>query len=616
MVDPITFEVVRGALLTLAGEIKASVMHTAYSTVVAVGGDLSCGVSDGRGRLVAQGQDIPAQLGALPLSIRATIETIGLEKMGPGDAFISNDPYAAGSNHLNDVLMVMPVFAEGRLVAFSAARSHWLDIGGPNPGAMNTRVRDIYSEGLRIPPVAVYRDYRYQDHVGRLVLLNTRNRTEREWDMRAQFAGCMTGERGIHRLCERYGTDVVVECMSTSLDYSEQRLRSCIAQLPDGVYRFEDWMEGDGFTDYPVKLACAVTIRGEEIAVDFSGTDPQVKGGLNAAWAVTEGITHYVIKAVTDYTIPSNEGCQRPITVTAPAGCVLNPIEPAPCSSGGTSETASRLADLLIGCFAQAVPERVLAASSGTSGVAMLSGPDPDAERGRLLRRDTVVQLETHRGGLGARPEQDGVNGIAVHIGNTRTTPVEMLEFWAPLRVRRWEMVPDSGGAGRRRGGTGTVREYEVLGEGWTFTILGERARVPAFGIEGGLAGGIAAYVVEQPGHEPTALNSKHPMTELAEGARLTVQVAGGGGFGHPFDRDPDLVLRDVQDGVVSVDAAVRDYGVVVIDGMTVDREATARLRADRDDTGRLDRGDIRYPGMNGALRHAWTEDQAAAPVR
>lgn len=596
--DPITFEVVRSALIAVAAEMKVAMMRTAYSPLIAVGGDLSTALADGRAEVVAQGQDIPVQLGAIPLSLRMTLSAYGPERLRDGDVLISNDPYLAGSNHLNDVCMVMPVFVEGKIFAYAVSRAHWTDIGGFSPGAFNTRMWDIYGEGLRIPAVLAYQNYEPVETTFNLILANVRGSVERVWDMRSQFGACLAGQRSIRRLCAKYGAETVAACMEEAKDYSERRLRARIAEIPDGTYRFHDYMEGDGWDERPIRIEAAITIRGSDVEVDFTGTDPQVRGGVNAPTSITEGVCLYALKAVTDYTIPSNAGLQRPLKVIAPPGTVVNPTFPAACSTGSASDTSQRLADLLMACFAQAVPRHVVAGSYASAALAMWTGRDPIEWRRRVLGREQVVVMDNIPGGFGGRPDKDGINGIKVHTGNALVTPVEVVEYNAPIRIRRWEILPDTGGAGRFRGGCAAVREFEVLFDDTLVTTQMERTRIPPFGLFGGRPGATGAIVLNQGRPNERRMGPKNPPMVVGGGDVLTFQPAGAGGYGDPLERPAADVLSDVLDGYVGVTAARREYGVVLDEsGHAVDALATTaereRLRATRPPLAPIDRGHV-----------------------
>jgi N-methylhydantoinase B len=575
--DAVTFEVIYGGLRALAQEMKVSVMRTAYSPIVASGGDMSAGIADATGRVVAQGQDIPAQLGALPGSLDAMLADWH-GKLGPGDVLIGNDPYECGSNHVNDVCLVMPMFVDDELLAYSCTRTHWMDIGGGTPGSFNARVPDMYAEGLRIPTVLAYKGYAPVEPIWELIFANVRGRTEREWDLRAGFAGCATAERGLRRITARYGRRLVADVMRMAVEDSERRMRHRLTLVPDGTVRAVDWMEGDGWEDRPVRLEVAITFDGDSVAMDWTGSDPQVRGGLNMPFSSTYGVGIYALKAALGQGINPNAGLWAPLTVTAPEGSIVNPVPPAP-TQASAAETIQRCADLLMMCLAGAVPEHVMAGTFGSATVLMFEGRDPVEWRRRLLGRERSVTMDNGPGGMGGRLSGDGVSGIKVHTGNARVPSIEATEFAQPIRALRWERVVDTGGAGRQRGGCGVAKEWEVLDERVNITLMSERTKVPAFGLLGGRPGGTARFIVNRdlPGEE--ALPAKTAPRPLDRGDRILFQSAGGGGYGDPLERDPDLVATDVLDGYVSVGAARSDYGVVLDATGAVDRAATSALR-------------------------------------
>jgi N-methylhydantoinase B len=551
-VDTITYEVVRGYLIATVAEIKSTVTRTACSHIVAMAGDLSTAIADRNGRVVAQGQDNPAQLGALRASLLKTLAAFDPAGLRPGDVLVSNDPYLAGSNHLNDVIFVMPVFVENAIVAYSLARAHWADIGGMAPGGFSVTVWDIYSEGHRIPPIRLFRNYEADPGLLSLILANVRNRREREWDANAQFAGCRVGEQRVRELCSRYGAPVVMAVMERMLDASEKEMRRHIQAIPDGVYEGTDYIEGDGWTDDLIPMRARVEVRGDSVSIDYSGSATQVRGGVNAAMAVTDGMSKYVLKAMTDPAIAYNDGVERAITVSAPPGCVLNPSEPAACSTGGNGETSFRLADMLLEIMSQAAPDRVIAGSHASASTAVFCAQDPDARRQGIVGRDRIISVEVHAGGMGARPTKDGINGIRMHGGNAMTMTVEYLEYTTPVRVLAWEIVPDTGGAGRWRGGCATRRSYEILADDTIVTFVGERARVPPFGLFGGHPGKTARASVHLSGKGDAVLSAKGPPFVMNRGDRLVIQTSGGGGYGEPKQRTPQALSDDVRNGYVT----------------------------------------------------------------
>jgi N-methylhydantoinase B len=575
-IDPITAQVIRSGLETVALEMRTAIMRTAYSPIVAMGGDLSVSIGDRNGRLVAQGKDIPAQLGAMPYSFALMLEP-WRDRLGPGDVVVGNDPYLGGSNHVNDVCMIMGAFDGDEHLGYVATRVHWTDIGGGTPGSFNTQVADMYGEGLRIPPVRLYRDYEPVQEIWDLILANVRGAGEREWDARAGFAGCVVGERGLTRLAQRHGRQRLRMAMAEAIDYSERRLRGRIAGVPDGEYGAQDWIEGDGWVHQPIRLQVAIRVQGDGIEVDWTGTDSQVRGGVNLSLPTTSGIGVYATRAVLDPGVPANAGMFAPVVTIAPEGTLVNPRPPAP-SQTGVSETGQRAADLLMMAFAQAVPERVIAGTYASAAMTIIEGPDLVEWRRRALRRDRSTTMELAPGGMGARATKDGISGIKVHTGNTRTQPVEIVEFVSPVRMLHWRRVPDTGGAGTWRGGCAAEKEFRVLADGVNFTSVVERTAIIPFGLYGGRPGA-PGRLARNPGAQEQLLPSKHPPVRLSKCERFLLRPAGSGGFGPPWKRPAERVLADVLDGYVTIEGAQRDYGVVIGADGTVDEAATATAR-------------------------------------
>jgi N-methylhydantoinase B len=579
MTDAVTHEVVRGSLRAIAQEMKIAVMRTAYSAVVASGGDMSAGLADVRGRVVAQGRDIPAQLGALPSSLEAMLD--GWHgKLEPGDALIGNDPYLCGSNHVNDVCLIMPAFAEsGELLGYVCTRTHWMDIGGGTPGSFNARVNDMYAEGLRIPTLRAYRGYEPVEDLWELIFTNVRGRTEREWDLRAGFAGCATGERGLQRIAARYGAETLLEVMEESIAYTERLVRKRIEAVPDGVYVAEDHMEGDGWSTDPIKIRVTVTIADDQITMDWSGTAPSTRGGVNLPFSSTIGVGIYALKAALAPDIPPNAGLWAPLTVLAPEGCFVNPLPPAP-TQGSPAETIQRCADLLMMALAQAAPDAVMAGTFASAGVLIVEGPDPLEWRRKILGRDRGLFMDNSPGGMGGRISGDGVSGIKVHTGNARVASIEVFEYSMPVEMLRWERIADTGGPGRMRGGCGVAREWRALDDEVAATLMSERAMVPAFGLLGGKPGARATFGIDVGSTQERRLPSKTPPVPVPKGSRYLMQAAGGGGYGPPRERPVEAVVEDVLDGYVTAEAARNDYGVALDASGAVDREQTERLRA------------------------------------
>jgi N-methylhydantoinase B len=416
---------------------------------------------------------------------------------------------------------------------------------------------DIYAEGLRIPPVRIYKKGVLNQDIVDVLLHNTRNSRERFGDLRSQFAGCVAAERRVLSFCEKYGGAVFEAAMEEIVDAAERLTRAAIAEIPDGTYSFEDFCDNDSITDDPIKIAAHVSVRGEEIAVDFSGSSPQVRGGMNAPLAVTVSATCYAIKCLTDPENMPNSGSYRPIKVNAPYGTVVNPMPPAPVIAGN-HETASRIVDVIIGALASAVPERICAAGSGSSGVLSLGARVPDDRRDREL-----LMVETHGAGQGANRFGDGVNARRVNVGNTGNTPSEALEISFPVHILRYAISEDGGGAGRTRGGTGILRELRLEHDA-TVTLTAERAKFHPYGVFGGLPAPKAEFWAKLPDGTHRVLNSKTAPIHFPKGTIIHFRAAGGGGYGPPAERDLAVIQADLDDGYISPTAARDHYGLVV----------------------------------------------------
>lgn len=556
--DPITLAVIRAGVLNAVAEMKAVVLRTAYSNLWKEAGDLSCGILTPTGELLAPGRgDIPVHLATMPDSLAGCLAHFPVDELKVGDVLYQNDPYQ-GNNHLPDFLMAKPVFAEDRVVGFSAVRGHYVDVGGSAPGSYTTVTRDIYAEGLRVPPTRIFEEGVINEDIVNILKVNTRNSRERLGDLRSQYAGCLAAERRIIAFCERYGVETLIAAMNDILDASERLARAAIAELPDGTYTFEDKCDGDGVVNEPFTVAVKITVDGDEMTVDFTGSSPQVIGGVNAPPAVTRSATIYAVKCLTDPENISNSGSMRPIHVYAPPGTVVNPLPPAPVVAGN-HETASRIVDVVIGALAGAVPERVCAAGSGTSGIIALGARIVDADG---EERETIM-VETQGCGQGANGDGDGVNARRVNVGNTGNTPIEVLESSFPVTTLRYSLSDDGGGAGRWRGGTGVTRVMR-LDQDCTVTITAERGTIPPYGLFGGNAAPPAEFLIELPDGTRRNLPSKTAAVHLPKGSLITFRCAGGGGYGPPEQRPLDLVQADVDGGYISPEAAREIYKVEV----------------------------------------------------
>jgi N-methylhydantoinase B len=551
-VDPITQEVIRNGLLSAADEMKNVVLRTAYSNLWKEAGDLSCALLTVHGEVVAQGSaDIPIHLPTMPFSFEGLIEKIPVDSMRPGDVYLHNDPFR-GNNHLPDFFMLKPVFVDELLIGFSAVRGHFTDVGGNGPGSYSSTAPDIHAEGFRIPPLRVWSKGKRNDEFVALLEMNLRNPRERVGDLHAQYAGCNVGERRLQSLAGRYGTATVLTAVERVLDDSEAAARALISEIPDGTYTFEDFCDGDGIDNTPFLIKSTVAVAGDSIAIDFAGTSPQTKGGMNMALSVCFAACVYAVKSLTDAESPANSGASRSITVTAPLGTVVNVAYPGAVVAGN-HETSARVADCVSGALASALPDRVVAAGAGSSGVMVFGG--------NTNGRDFIC-VEMHGSGQGGGLDADGGNAHRVNIANTGNTPVEALELAYPMTVLEYRISDDAGGAGEFRGGCGIQRRVRFEEEGW-LTIVAERGEHPPYGLFGGLAARPSQVQLRR-GGELEQLPTKTAPLVVQKGDELFLKCAGGGGFGDPAARASTSLQADLDDGYVSVSSARKLYGATV----------------------------------------------------
>ena len=555
-IDPARFEVVKNALTCAAEEMKIVLAKTAYSPLLKVAGDYSCGIFDTAGNMVAQGPDLPIHLGSMPDAVRAIVHAF--PDAAPGDVFIHNDPYHGGS-HLPDVNVVAPAFHRGTLLGFGCVRAHWPDIGSATPGSYGA-VTEIFGEGLRLPPVRLYRGGKPDPGIEAIIFANVRTPTERLGDLRAQVAANWRAGARLAELAEKYGAAELLDIMQAVQDYSERMMRAALRALPDGTAEFTDIFDGDGIiapgetTDETFTVKLRIDKRGDTITADFTGSDPAVAGPMNAPLTVTASGVFCALKMIADpkSLIPPNSGCWRPVTVTAPPGCVVNAQLPSPVVYAN-HEISHRIADMVMAAMHQISPRTVMAGSQGTSAVITFGGVDP-------RNQQRYVSYESVKGGFGARPVKDGINAVASTVSNMMNTPIEILEMSFPLRVEEYSLVPDSGGAGQYRGGLGVRRVWQVLGHQSHAAVCCERSVTPPFGLEGGGPGAPARIEMIPPNGNARSLNSKGGFM-VASGGRVVVEAPGSGGFGKPAARDPARLSEDLADGYVTRAAARRDYG-------------------------------------------------------
>jgi len=557
--DPATFEIVKNSLYKIAEEMRVVLAKTAYSPLLKSAGDYSCGVFDAGGAMVAQGPDLPIHLGSMPDAVRAVVSMFASD-VHEGDVFLHNDPYFGGS-HLPDVNVVRPAFYEGRLLGYTCLRAHWPDVGSATPGSYGA-VTEIFGEGLRLPPLRLISRGALNVDVEKLILANVRTPDERKGDLGAQLAATLRATERLQALARRYGAAEIIGYMAQVMDYSDRLMRAALMDLPDGEGMFEDFCDGDGIADdevggdAPFRIRLSVSKTGDRLTVDFSGTDAQVKGPMNAPLSVTASGIYCGLKTAIDPNslIPPNSGCWRSIEIRARKGSVVNAEFPAPVVYAN-HEMSHRVADMVMGALASFLPRQVMACSQGTSAILTLGGLDPRSGR-------RYVSYETVKGGYGARPNKDGINCIASGISNTMNTPVEVMETAFPVRIERYEINPDSGGVGRYRGGCGARRVWRLLeGADATGALCMERMTSPPIGLLGGQAGAAAVVKLTTPDGVTRDLPSKGAFGAAA-GSVIDMITPGSGGFGPIAQRDPGAIGRDLLDGYVSVEQARRDYHV------------------------------------------------------
>lgn len=519
MPDPIEFEIFKSIFQSIAEEMGITLCRTGFSPNIKERLDYSCAIYDSGGQAIAQGDHMPVHLGAMPLSVAAAIEHAPMDR---GDMVILNDPFRGGT-HLPDITLVSPVYldGEGSPSFYVANRAHHSDVGGMSPGSMPL-AQEVFQEGLILPPVKLLRGGEMNEDLLALILANVRTPAEREGDLSAQIAANRVAEKRLLAVVARYGAQKVQSYARSVQDYSERILRHTIAAIPDGEYSFEDAMDDDGFGRRDIAIRCTVRIHGDSAEVDFTGTEPQTTGGVNANFAITLSATLYCFRCLVREDVLYNAGISRPIRVIAPHGTIVNAKAPA-AVAGGNVETSQRITDVVLGALAKALPEVIPAASQGTMNNVTLGGCKPDGQ--------AFAYYETIGGGMGGRNGQPGISGVHTHMSNTRNTPIEALEHYLPMRVTAYRLRSGSGGLGRYSGGEGIVREYEVLTP-TAVTLLTERRSSAPYGAQGGAAGQPGRNTVLHTDGTREELPSKVRL-ELRPGERLRIETPGGGGYGN-----------------------------------------------------------------------------------
>ncbi len=514
-VDAISLEVFKNLFAAVAEEMGVTLQRASFSPNIRERLDFSCAVFDAQARMIAQAAHIPVHLGSMPASVAAAVAEF--EELFPGDVVVLNDPYHGGT-HLPDITMISPVFAGGDLCYFVASRAHHADVGGMSPGSLPLST-ELYQEGLIIPPLKLRLSGWTNEGAMALIIANSRDPQERLGDIEAQLAAHRIGESRLRDMMIDHGVEHTQEHARALLNYSRKMTDAVIARVPDGVYSFEDAMEGDGQQEFQIPIRVKVTVRGEEMMVDFSGSAPQVMGNVNAVSAIVESATWYCVRLLADEDVPVNHGCFQAVTVITEPGSVLDPHFPAAVVNGNT-ETSQRVVDTVLGALAQALPDLIPAASQGTMNNFAVGG----FQGGKQF-----VYYETLGGGHGASSRGAGLSGRHCHMSNTLNTPVEALEFSLPMRVRRYHLREHSGGEGRYRGGDGIVREYELLVPA-RITINSERRLRPPYGVRGGASGSCGVNRVRR-GDEWETVSGKYT-AQLSAGDRVLIETPGGGAWG------------------------------------------------------------------------------------
>lgn len=551
--DPIALEVFSNALLSIAEEMGALLIRTAYSTNIKERQDASTAIFDAEGRLVAQAEHIPMHLGAMLSAVRHILKRYPAETLKPGDAFLANDAYNGGGTHLADVTITSPVFFGRKLIGFVANMGHWPDVGGMKPGAAMTEgCTEIYQEGLRIPPMPIYRAGKLDQHLFDFILLNIRFAEDRPADLRAQVATNQIGVKRLQELAEKYGVVRYKKLIDGVLDYNERVIRERIRELPEGVWSFEDQLDDDAHTDEPVPLKVTLTVAHKpepHMVFDFTGSSHQRIGGVNVVYEALFATVAFALKATLDPELWSNAAFERVVKLVAPEGSILNPKPPA--AVGGRGTTCQRLADLLLGVIGKIAPERVTACGHGTTSI-NIHGYDP-------IRRRNFICIDGCAGGMGGREDHDGMDAVQINTNNIPNLPAEILESEYPLLIERYVLVPDSGGAGEFRGGLAARKDFRMLAD-TGFIAHADRHRFKPWPMEGGLPGTLGHHLRNPGTGRQAPLPSKGGPIPFTAGEVLSCQTAGAGGFGDPARRSAAQLAADLADGKVTEAAARRDY--------------------------------------------------------
>ncbi len=576
--DPVLLEVVRNYLISTCEEMGVAMMRTSYSTMFNEARDFSCGIFDGTGEMVAMGDFCPAHIGAIVHTVEWAIKEVGPENMEPGDVILHNDPYRGGC-HLPEFMTLKPCFYDGKVVAYATNIAHMTDIGGMVPAAFGD-TRNIFQEGIRLPPLKIYRRDEEVEDIFNIIASNVRTPEVSRGDLKAMIGSTYLADRRIVELIERHGIDTFNELAEQIKDVSEMLVRRAISAMPDGEYAAEGYLEDDGVVrDKRYKFAVTLVIHGDEIIVDYTGSDPQAAGAINQSFGTTASATYATIFHMIDESIAKNHGAYRPISIVAPPGTVVNVNYPGSCV-GGNSDTYPNTMDVLFAAFSQ-FSDRSTAADGGTSGLLGFYGNSPDSGL-------PFVLLHIEGMGWGGRADSDGNDAIVTKNGNCLNSPCEVFAVRYPVRIESYRIAEGSPGAGEHRGGHGVERIWRCLAP-ITVSAHLNHLEVKPWGLKGGSPAGNTYLLFKRAAEEEwktarelfgTLSNGKFSNVQLLPGDQILLKTPGGGGYGDPLDREPEKVHRDALDGLIDVSGAADSYGVVIdADLLSVEVQATARLR-------------------------------------
>jgi N-methylhydantoinase B len=570
-IDPVKRELIKNRLVTIADNMMLAVVRTARSTVVKNNMDFSASICDSDGQMIAQGLAVPVHLGATMPALRGCLDYFG-EDIQEGDILASNDPYAGGS-HLNDIFMFKPVFADGRRIAFLGLILHHTDMGGRVPGGNAADSNEIHQEGLRIPPSKLVERGQVNRTLWRIIEHNVRVPERNAGDLKAQMAALGLGEKELLKVAADHPPDELDRYMKELVDYSERLTRAGIRQLPEGEYEFADWNDDDGIGSGPVRIQVKLTVKGDTIVADFSGTSPQTGGALHTNYWFTASCTYAALRSVFDPHMPNNAGFYRPITVIAPEGCWVNPVYPA--ALGARGQGGHRVRMVVLGALAQMLPDRMPACVGGSEFAIVIAG--------RHRNRKPFLYLDFHNNsGLGGGPDRDGQDAGPYCLGNMANTPVELVEAENPILMEEYAFLPDTGGPGKYRGALALVRSYRLLADEAMLQLRSDRERFAPWGLFGGKSGASARSYLNKGMPNERRIPSKF-MGTIRQGDVFRGEMAASGGYGDPFERDPAAVLEDVRQEKMSVRHAFEEYGVVILaETLRLDVEATRRERSER----------------------------------